>query len=84
MAFGGVVLQSLGLERYLERQGQVPGIKARIEALEGVSVQDQQLIFAGRQLDDDEVEPYSTLHFSLRYTTCCFIRNLRIVLRIML
>ncbi|EYB84884.1 hypothetical protein Y032_0308g2053 [Ancylostoma ceylanicum] len=56
----------LGRTLTLEERN-VASIKSRIEAIEGLNAEDQRLIYAGRQLeDDDEVEPYSTLHLSLR------------------
>ncbi|KAK5978008.1 Monoubiquitin/carboxy extension protein fusion [Trichostrongylus colubriformis] len=44
----------------------VPSIKYLISAREGIAVEDQRLIYAGRQLSDhDEVETECTLHLSL-------------------
>nr|CDJ98371.1 Ubiquitin and Ribosomal protein S27a domain containing protein [Haemonchus contortus] len=44
----------------------VLSIKSLIAAQEGIAVEDQRLIYAGRQLsDDEEVEAESTLHLSL-------------------
>ncbi|KAJ1364072.1 Ubiquitin-like protein 1 [Parelaphostrongylus tenuis] len=45
----------------------VLSIKRKIASSEGVAVEDQRLILAGRQLSDDEgVDDSSTLHLSLR------------------
>ncbi|KAK6744203.1 hypothetical protein RB195_011108 [Necator americanus] len=64
---GMIFVKTLSGRTLTLEEGNVLDVKSRIEALEGLSAEDQRLIFAGRQLeDDDEVEPYSTLHLSLR------------------
>ena len=51
----------------LESSNTVADVKSKIQELEGIPTDEQRLIFAGHQLEDDEqVEEESTLYISLR------------------
>uniref|UniRef100_A0A1I7X4I1 Ubiquitin-like domain-containing protein n=1 Tax=Heterorhabditis bacteriophora TaxID=37862 RepID=A0A1I7X4I1_HETBA len=52
-------------------------IKSRIETIEGINAEEQRLMYAGRQLaDDDDVQEASTLHLSLRLERPFNLRDL--------